>query len=596
MDNNNQGKENVIQLNIKDFWARLWQLIQPSHRQIFSVLGLIMIVEAVRLIGPYILKLIIDQLSNFSQQDVPWVIFLLVGMFFANEIVSWIMYFVDRRSFGIIAEIEKYLSDNALRKMVFLDLGYHEKENTGNKIIKIQRGTDKIIELLANTFWEVMPTTLQVIFTAVVLFLIDWRFGFILLTFVPVFIYLTLQINKIVYPLRRKRYDEQEQAGGLMAQSIININTVKSFVQERRESRRHERIREKIKNILLVERKSFLKANLKRFFVIDLGRLLVLVLGAYWVWQENMTLGSLVFVFTISEKSLISLFRISRLYDRIMESGEAVERLYDLSLEEPDIKNPKRGYVPRKITGEIEFKHVSFSYSESDVKALDDVSVKIQSGCMTALVGPSGGGKTTLVRLLYRHYDPESGQVLLDERDLKTYDLYAFRKFYAIVPQDVEIFDASIRDNIAYAKPEASMQEIVAAAKIANAEEFITQMKEGYETLVGERGIKLSGGQRQRIGIARAILANPKILIFDEATSSLDSYSEKLIQDALDRISKGRTVIVIAHRLSTIRKADKIIVLEDGKVAETGNHIQLANNKGGLYKRLLRLQQTGYVE
>jgi ABC-type multidrug transport system fused ATPase/permease subunit len=222
--------------------------------------------------------------------------------------------------------------------------------------------------------------------------------------------------------------------------------------------------------------------------------------------------------------------------------------------------------------------------------------VKIPAGSMTALVGPSGGGKTTLARMVYRHYDPVEGEVLLDNRNLKDYDLYAFRRFIAIVPQEVEVFNTSVRENIGYAKPDAGLEEIQAAARIANAEEFILNLKDGYDTLVGERGIKLSGGQRQRIGIARAILANPKILIFDEATSSLDSHSERLIQEAMDKISKNRTVIVIAHRLSTIKKADKIIVLEKGRVVEEGNHYELAAVEGGLYRKLLKLQEMGEVD
>ena len=198
--------------------------------------------------------------------------------------------------------------------------------------------------------------------------------------------------------------------------------------------------------------------------------------------------------------------------------------------------------------------------------------------------------------MIYRHYDPDKGGVLLDGKELRDYDLYAFRRFIAIVPQEVEIFNSSVRENITYAKPNASWREIQAAARIANAEEFINELKEKYNTLVGERGIKLSGGQRQRIGIARAILANPKILIFDEATSSLDSYSERLIQEAMGKVSRGRTVIIIAHRFSTIKRADKIVVLEKGKVVEEGSHFELAKSDGGLYQKLIKLQEMGDVE
>ena len=198
--------------------------------------------------------------------------------------------------------------------------------------------------------------------------------------------------------------------------------------------------------------------------------------------------------------------------------------------------------------------------------------------------------------MIYRHYDPIEGEIILDRKNLKEYDLYAFRKFIAIVPQEVEVFSTTVKENISYAKPRASFSEIQSAARIANAEEFINNLKEGYDTMVGERGIKLSGGQRQRLGIARAILANPRILIFDEATSSLDSYSEKLIQEAMEKIRKNRTVIIIAHRLSTIKKADKIIVLENGKVVEEGSHFELARSEGGLYQKLINLQKMGDVE
>jgi ABC-type multidrug transport system fused ATPase/permease subunit len=279
-----------------------------------------------------------------------------------------------------------------------------------------------------------------------------------------------------------------------------------------------------------------------------------------------------------------------------MESSEPVARLYELSLEEAQIKNPVNGLKPKNLQGEIEFKNVSYAYSDNSRKALRDVSFKIKPHQMTALVGPSGGGKTTSARMIFRHYDPQKGAVLLDGEDLRKYDLPSFRKQIAIVPQDVEVFNNSIKENIAYARPEASFAEIKKAAQIANAEEFINNLEKGYDTEVGERGIKLSGGQRQRIGIARAILADPKILIFDEATSNLDSYSEKLIQEAMEKIRKNRTVIVIAHRLSTIKKSDQIFVLEDGQLVEKGTHTQLAQEKCGLYRKLIDLQKLHQVE
>lgn len=582
--------------SLKSFWVKIWKLLEPSQGQIKIVLVLILFFEAVRLIGPYLLKIIIDKITVFNLEEINIILVLIIAMFLINQFVSIVDYFADRKIFVVLTDAVTYLSNNAHRKMVFLSLGYHEKENTGSKIIKISRGVDKIENLFGNFFWEVAPTIFQIVLTTATLLWVNWIFGVIILIFVPAFILLTLRVNRMVFPFRMKRFNNQEVAAGLMTQSIININTVKSFVQELREYRQFSVATQNVKNNVMEEYGRILKYNIARNLVIDLGRGFVLLFGIYLAVKGHITVGSLVFVYTISEKALVSLFRISRLYDRIMESAEAVERLYELSLEESEIKNLARGFKPKNIEGTIEFRNVDFVYKESSSKALDGVNLSICSGGVTALVGPSGGGKTTVARMIYRHYDPAKGEVLLDGKSLKEYDLYTFRKFIAIVAQEVEIFNSTVKENIAYAKPNASLAEIKAVARIANAEEFITQLKDGYDTIVGERGIKLSGGQRQRLGIARSILANPRILIFDEATSSLDSYSEKLIQDAMEKIRKNRTVIIIAHRLSTIKKADKIIVLENGKVAEEGSHTELFRAQGGLYQKLINLQNMGDIE
>ncbi|MDO8668085.1 MAG: ABC transporter ATP-binding protein [bacterium] len=581
---------------MRQFWSRLWRLISASQLQIKHLFVLILAAESFQFVGPYLLKRIIDLVAAFKVENIKNIIILIIFILLVDLIANLIDYFSDKRIYKITIAAEKYLSINAQRKMVDLGLGYHEKENTGNKIFKIQRGIDKIIDLMENFFWEVGPTIIQTILTAFILYIVDWRFGLIFTLFVPIFVYLTAKLNNERAPLRMRRHDMYEEAAGKMAQAIININTVKSFVQEDREVGEFKKIKDNTEKIALLEFFKLLNFNYGRTAVITVGRVSVMLFGVYLVWIGNITIGSFVFIITISEKALISLFRISRLYDKIMDSSEAIDRLYQLESQSLDIENPVNGLAVKAIAGQIEFKDVSFAYKDSSLKALDKVNFKINSGCTTALVGPSGGGKTTVARLIYRHYDPTGGQILLDNQDLRNYNIYNFRKFLAIVPQEVEIFNESVRDNISYASPAVSIKAVIAAAKIANAEEFIDRLKSGYKTLVGERGIKLSGGQRQRLGIARAILANPRILIFDEATSNLDSYSEKLIQEALERISKDRTVVIIAHRLSTIRRADKIVVLEDGRVAEQGSHLELAKIDGGLYRELLKLQRLGDVD
>lgn len=580
----------------KRFWLALWQLFSDFHHQIFVLFGIATFTAGLDMIQPYILKFVVDGLINFSQIGITHLLWLIVYYLAANETRSLIQYFSDRKILHFLVDIEYFLAIKAQQKLTYLSLGYHEKENTGAKIVKIERGIDRISQFCGNALWEIVPTIIQLVFTSVILFLNDWRIGSSFLVFAPLFIFITYWSNKKMYPVRKQLYRDYEMASGKTAQSIININAVQSFVQEKRELKEIDKIKTRIRDNDNHQFGWMMKIGLYRNAIVDLGRAAVLFLGVYLVYSGSLSVGSLIFVFTLSEKAYGSLYRLSRFYDKMEEGREGINRLLKLFNTPRDIANKPHAFKPSKINGDLEFKNVSFFYSENSSPAINNLSCKIPAGAVTALVGPSGGGKTTIARLTYRHYDPQQGEVLLDGKNLKDFDLYAFRKFFAIVPQEVEIFDLSIRENIAYAKPGASFQEIKAAARIANAEEFINKLDNKYDTMVGERGIKLSGGQRQRIGIARAILANPKVLIFDEATSNLDSYSEKLIQDAMDKISKGRTMIIIAHRLSTIKKADKIIVLEGGKLAESGSHQELAMINGGLYAKLIKLQELGELK
>jgi len=570
-------------------------MIKPMQGA-FKVLFVFTIaLELIRLLSPYVLKVIIDKLTTFQKED--FVLLLgLIGLFFlSEEVISLVSYFRNKLVFATYFRSESYFHILAQKKLVNLSLGYHEKENTGNKISKVQRGIQQILDLLGNLAWDFIPIIIQLIVTFVVLMFIDWRIGVSILFFAPLFIYVTYRTNIAIYPIRKERYKAGEDAAGKMCETMVNINAVQSFSQEKREIQGYREIRERIKDQGILEWFSLLKNILARDAIIDSGRVVCLLLSVYLVWIGDVSLGTLVFVITLSEKTYISLYRISRLYDRIEEAKVAYGRLDKIFKAKSEIVNPKNGIQPKKIEGAIKFENVSFKYQQGKASALNNVDLKISSGCVTALVGPSGGGKTTTVKLIYRHYDPQKGRVLLDGKDLKKYDMAGFRKHLAIVPQEVEIFDASIYDNIAYANPDANRQEVESAARIANAHEFIEKLPQKYNTEVGERGVRLSGGQRQRVGIARAILANPRILIFDEATSNLDSYSEKLIQEAIDKIRKNRTMIIIAHRLSTIKKADKIIVLEDGKAVEQGSHTELSGKKGGLYAKLHKLQQMGDV-
>ncbi len=598
MENKDEEKKPVAEkvISWRLFWKELWQLLRPFRKLFYTTTLIIIVTAALDLFSPYILKLLIDGLNGFDLDNLWFLVKLIILYLATSQVRSVLDYFSDRKILRLLVEVEYHLGVKAQEKLVALDLGYHERENTGTKIVKIERGVDKISQFLNNVFWEVAPTVIQLLFTLGALFWAEWRIGLSFLVFAPLYIVTTYLANKKMYPIRKEIYKDYEVASGKMGQAIININAVQSFVQEKRELSEFDKIKTRVRENEDKQYGWMIKIGLGRNAIIDVGRAVVLFLGVYFVYKGALTVGTLIFAFTLSERAYVSLFRLSRFYDRMEEGREGVNRLLKLFNSTSSIINKKNGFKPKDIKGEIKFVNTAFYYGDNKKPAVSHLNFKITPGCVIALVGPSGGGKTTIARLIYRHYDPQIGQVLLDNKDLRDYDLQAFRKFLGIVPQEVEIFDLNVRENIAYAKPNATFKEIQAAARIANAEEFIKKLDKGYDTMVGERGVRLSGGQRQRIGIARAILANPRILIFDEATSNLDSQSEVLIQDAMEKISRGRTMIIIAHRLSTIKKADKIIVLENGQVAEQGSHSELAHVKGGLYAKLLKLQELGEVE
>ena len=290
-------------------------------------------------------------------------------------------------------------------------------------------------------------------------------------------------------------------------------------------------------------------------------------------------------------QTYFSLFELTRTLDHIMNAKVGIDRLLKVIDSDDYIVSHEDG-IKRNLQGDVEFKNVSFDYG--DGKVLKNINFKIKHGEVVALVGPSGGGKSTVAKLLYRYYDVTSGGILIDDDPIENFDIKNYRSQLGIVNQDIDIFSDTVKANISYGRPKATMKEVHQAAKIANADEFVNKLKKKYDTLVGERGIKLSGGQKQRIGIARAILVDPKILILDEATSSLDSSSEKMIQEAIHRVIKNRTTIVIAHRLSTVKNADKIIVIAKGRISQQGTHSQLMR-KGGLYKKFVTLQTSGYL-
>jgi subfamily B ATP-binding cassette protein MsbA len=314
----------------------------------------------------------------------------------------------------------------------------------------------------------------------------------------------------------------------------------------------------------------------------------ILWFGGREVLAGRLSAGALIAFLVYGINIAASVGAFTNLYTQLQEAAGASRRIFELLDEEPEISDPPSAISLSKVLGHIRFEQVCFAYPDTE-HVLHDIDLEIQSGEILALVGPSGAGKSTLFNLIPRFYDPTEGRIIIDDNDIRHVSLASLRNQIGLVPQETLLFSGSVRDNLRYGKLDSSNEELEAAARAANADEFILRLPQGYDTLVGERGIKLSGGQRQRIAIARAILRNPRILLLDEATSSLDSESEGLVQEALERLMKNRTTVIIAHRLSTIQKADRIAVLEEGHLIELGSHAQLLN-LDGLYARLYRLQ------
>ncbi|GAB3227440.1 ABC transporter transmembrane domain-containing protein [Hymenobacter seoulensis] len=476
------------------------------------------------------------------------------------------------------------------QKFVSLPIPYFEKNRVGAITSRITSDVgiiqDSFSLTLAELFRQVMTLVAGIVFIMIVSVKLSM---FMLLTFPPIVV-LAMVFGKKIRVLAKTTQDELAKTNVIVEETLQGINTVKAFTNEQFETERYT-------TSLTKTVRAALKSNLYRggfvsFVIIGLfgGIVLVLWRAATLVQSGQMTIGDLTQFALYTIFIGASVAGLGELFGKIQSTLGASERILEI-LDEPTEPTHLAGAAPIQVRGDIEYQHVAFRYpTRPDLTVLKDINFIIQAGEKIALVGPSGAGKSTIVQLLMQFYALSSGQITIDGRQITEYDLTELRRHIGIVPQETILFGGSIRENIAYGKTSASDEEIIQAARKANAWQFISSFPEGLDTLVGERGIKLSGGQRQRIAIARAILKNPAILILDEATSSLDSESEKLVQGAMDELMLDRTSIIIAHRLSTIRKVDKILVIDGGRIVEQGTHEELAHSDNGLYANLLKLQ------
>ncbi|MFZ1807021.1 MAG: ABC transporter transmembrane domain-containing protein [Cyclobacteriaceae bacterium] len=504
-------------------------------------------------------------------------------------IVQGIFSFIRVYTFAIVSE--KTLADIRLsvyEKMLWLPLTFFDKRRIGELISRITSDVGILQDAFTVTLAELLRQVMVLIAGTIVIFVLTPKLTlFMLLTF-PVLVLAALFFGRFIRKLSKKTQDQLATTNVIVEETLQSITVVKSFTNELFEVARYKKSLKEVVRIALHAAKY--RGVFISFTIVALfgGIVAVSWYGAFLVQANEVTVGEL-FSFVLYTTFIGgSIAGLGDIYSQLQKSVGASERVMEI-LAETDEKD--EFITSLKLDGKIQFKDVAFSYpTRADLPVLKAIDFEIGVGQKVALVGPSGSGKSTLTSLLLRYYQPSKGKVLVDGKPIDDYQLSAYRGNIGVVPQEVILFGGTIKENIAYGKPDATDQEIEEAARKANALDFILSFPEQMSTLVGDRGVKLSGGQRQRVAIARAILKNPSILILDEATSSLDSESEKLVQDALENLMEGRTTIIIAHRLSTIRKVDRIVVIKEGVIAESGSHDELTGNSDGIYSNLLKLQ------
>jgi ATP-binding cassette, subfamily B, bacterial len=469
-----------------------------------------------------------------------------------------------------------------------LSLAYHDTKQTGDLISRVTSDIDAIQSFITSGLLGAFVNTLTLLGMVGVMFYINWRFTLIALSVAPilflvVYVY-TRRIKKAARDVRKK----EGEVISVIQEVLSSIRVVKAFAREDYEQKRLEE--ESLESVEVALKARGIKAKLSPMvdILVAAGTSLVLWFGARMVLDGSLSAGSLVVVIFYLGKMYKPMQELSKMTDAYTKAVVGYERIREVLDTRREVKDLPGARPAPELKGEIEFEHVSFHY-EPDRPVLKDVSFHIKPGEVAALVGPTGAGKTTIISLIPRFYDPVSGVVKIDGTDVRAFQQKSLRQQISFVLQETVLFYGSIWSNIAYGKPDASREEILRAAELANAREFIEKMPKGYDTIVGERGVTLSGGQRQRIAIARAVIRNTPILVLDEPSSGLDAASERLVFDALDKLMEGKTSIVIAHRLSTIRRADVIFALDQGQIVERGTHEELLH-KRGLYAGLHALQ------
>ena len=573
----------------------LVKYLKPYRVKFFLGIFFLILTALTSLAFPRAMGNLIDA-ANLSKglSNINTIAIVLLGILFFQAITTFlkVIWFVEvaERS---LADLRK----DTYFKLVTLPMTFFAQRRVGELNSRISADLSQIQDSITITIAELLRQIITLIGGIIALSLVSVKLTLMMLAIFPVLIGVAVVFGKYIRGIARKSQDQLAESNVIVEETLQGISNVKAFVNEAYETLRYKKSMNEVIKYALKGAK--FRGAFSAFIIFCLFGSIVIVVwyGSTLVQKGDITVGELTTFILYATYVGAAMGSFADLYSQLQKTVGATERVIELLDEKnEDISlDVRQGIIDKKINGKIEFNNIQFAYpTRIEIEVLKGLSFTAKIGEKVAIVGQSGAGKSTIASLLLRFYTPDSGSITFDDVNAAEYSLSDIRNQIAIVPQDVLLFGGSIRENICYGKIDASNDELITAARQANAHDFIMSFPEGYETVVGERGIKLSGGQRQRIAIARALLKNPAILILDEATSSLDSESERLVQEALQILMSGRTSIIIAHRLSTIREADQIIVIDEGIVKETGTHQELMNNESGLYRYLsqLQLQET----